>query len=112
MTDPVRQSLSRPARQPVFLARPRYRQRRLMDAARFLPLIGIFAFLVPLLWPLPQDPAIAAGSAEPVAMSDAMTYLFAVWAGLIAAAMLLSLAARRWPAFDSPHGPRGEAREE
>lgn len=37
-------------RAPLFLARRAYRQRRLTDAARFLPLLGAFLFLLPIFW--------------------------------------------------------------
>ena len=35
---------------PLFLARAPYRRRRLRDAARLLPVVGIFLLLLPLLW--------------------------------------------------------------
>ncbi len=35
---------------PLFLARHGYRRRRIMDAARVLPVLGAFLFFVPLLW--------------------------------------------------------------
>ena len=39
----------RPTR-PLFLARHGYRRRRIMDAARVLPILGGFLFFLPLLW--------------------------------------------------------------
>ena len=61
--------------EPLFLARESYRRRRLMDAARVLPVLGVLMFLVPVLW--------GGGSRT----TSAMLYLFAVWALLILAAL-------------------------
>ena len=35
---------------PKFLARSSYRRRRIIDAARILPVLGLFIFLIPVLW--------------------------------------------------------------
>lgn len=85
-------------RGPLFLARPGYRSRRLSDAARLLPLAGLFLLWLPLVW------GPDAGTAR------VGIYLFAVWAGLIGIAALL---APRLPApgesegkGDRPSGPR------
>ena len=67
---------------PMFLERRTYRRRRLMDAARLLPLIGLLLFLVPLLWT--PDRADSASTAR------STIYVFAVWFGLIAGAFVLS----------------------
>lgn len=67
---------------PVFLARQTYRQRRIMDAARLLPIAGAFLFCVPILW----APATTAGTET----ASGTIYLFAVWAGLIILAFALS----------------------
>lgn len=69
-------------RRPLFLPRAGYRLRRLRDAARLLPLFGGGLILLPILW----SPAETQG---PDTAPDGL-YLFAVWAGLIAAAALLS----------------------
>lgn len=66
-------------RVPLFLKRRSYRQRRLRDAARLLPLVGMFLLLVPL---------IGAGGAGNTAGHG--LYLFLVWLGLVAAAAALS----------------------
>lgn len=70
----------------VFLERRTYRRRRLTDAARLLPVVGLLLFLVPLLW--------APDRTDTAATASTTIYVFAVWAGLIAAALLLS---RRLP---------------
>ena len=44
-----------PQRQQMFLERRSYRQRRMMDALRLLPVLGLCLCMVPLLWPLPND---------------------------------------------------------
>lgn len=67
---------------PLFLPRPDYRVRRLVDAARLLPLFGGFLWLMPILW----------GPNETVARDTAPDgiYLFAIWAVLIGLAALLA----------------------
>ena len=79
-------------RPPVFLERETYRRRRIMDAARLLPLLGVALFALPLLWPTSQDPA----QGEAVPMSSAVLYIFGAWAFLIALAFLFGLKSRGW----------------
>lgn len=62
---------------PVFLERQSYRRRRLLDAARLLPLMGAALFAVPLLWERGE------GAEAPVPTSSAILYIFSVWAGLV-----------------------------
>jgi len=69
-------------RPPVFLARTGYRLRRVMDAARFLPVIGAFLFTLPLLW--------GGGTT-----GRGIVFVFAVWFGLIIGAGVLSRPLRR-----------------
>lgn len=90
---------------PVFLERQSYRRRRLMDAARLLPLLGALIFAVPLLWPSPDASEIAGQEARLVQMSDAILYVFASWALLIVLSVLFGLSARHWGQTDSPHDP-------
>lgn len=68
---------------PVFLERRSYRRRRLTDAARFLPVLGIFLFLIPLLWKSGGDGARQT--------SRAIIYIFGVWGGLIVAAACIAV---------------------
>ena len=75
---------------PLFLERRSYRQRRLMDAARLLPLLGVLLWLVPLLWPQRGGPS-APADVEAVATSNAILYIFGVWVLLALAALFLSL---------------------
>lgn len=89
-------------RLPLFLERQSYRRRRLMDAARFLPVLGLLLWAVPLLW--------QRGS---VASSGALIYIFGVWLALVLAALILSLRVRRSGIDDTggdgddPAGPIG-----
>lgn len=66
----------------VYLERRTYRRRRMMDAARLLPIVGVLLFLVPLLWA--PDPA------QPAATSRGVIYIFAIWAVLILVSAVLS----------------------
>ena len=90
----------KPAR-PLFLARQGYRRRRVMDAARALPVLGAFLFLIPLLW------TGAAGNGATTRVG--IVYLFGIWACLIGAAGWLSryLDSREDEAGDT--GNRGDA---
>lgn len=54
-----------------------HRLRRTMDAARLLPIVGAFLFLLPLLW---------AGGMT----SSGILYIFGIWIVLIAISGLLS----------------------
>jgi hypothetical protein len=65
-----------------FLPRSGYRLRRLHDAARLLPLFGLFLLVLPMLWsPVGDDMRRTA--------SDGL-YLFAVWIALILAAAMFA----------------------
>lgn len=76
--------MSRPT---TFLARETYRRRRLIDAMRVLPGLGVFLFLVPILG--------AGQGVRSTAWSG--IYLFVVWFGLIVGAALLVRALSRAP---------------
>lgn len=69
-------------RAPLFLARRAYRLRRLTDAARLLPVVGTFLFLLPVFWRGADGtmPGSAAGG----------VYLFGVWGGLILVTLLIA----------------------
>lgn len=71
------------ARTPLFLERRRYRYQRMMDAVRLLPLLGLFLWMLPLMWPVPEEGAEGIGAAR------ALTYVFGVWAVMILASVLL-----------------------
>jgi hypothetical protein len=72
----------RAPRRPVFLAPAGYRRRRLLDAARLLPLFGAVFVLFPVLW--------GRGADVGRATADDGIYLFLVWLGVILGAVFLS----------------------
>lgn len=77
----------KPPKTTPFLARDSYRMRRLMDAARFLPVLGLILLLLPLMR-LDQQADTPPTAAESV-------YLFLVWFALVAVALLMSLGLRK-----------------
>ncbi len=77
MSDPDDRPVS-----PVFFERRTYRRRRLQDAARLVPVIGAFAWLIPLLWPR--------GAEAGPPMGQALIYMFSVWCLLIVVGAILS----------------------
>lgn len=85
-------------RAPLFLKRKGYRQRRLRDAARLLPILGGFLVLLPILW------APGGSSGSDTAWDG--VYLFSVWFGLVllAAALAPGLADDRPDAADGSDG--------
>ena len=66
---------------PLFLQRRPYRRRRI-DAARLLPMLGGFLFLLPILW----EPTDEAGRRT---AQDGI-YLFVIWGALVLVAWLLA----------------------
>lgn len=83
--------MSRPP-EPVFLERQSYRRRRLGDAAKFLPLLGLILLLLPVLW---------TGSGT---TAGGIIYIFSVWAILI---VFSGVIARRLSNFDPFAGADG-----
>ncbi|MEY4697781.1 MAG: hypothetical protein RIT14_2209 [Pseudomonadota bacterium] len=69
-------------RAPLFLKRQSYRRRRLRDAARMLPVLGAFLFLLPILW--------SPGTTEKNDTAPDGVYLFLVWIGLVLLAAALA----------------------
>lgn len=61
----------------LFLERRSYTQRRLLDAAKLLPLVGLVLWMLPLVWPSASREGAISGS-------GATLYIFAIWALLIA----------------------------
>ncbi len=83
-------------RPPLFLARAVYRRRRLRDAARLLPLVGMFLLILPALG--------VHGDSDGRAVGAGAVYVFVVWAVLIGLAALLA------PGLASPD--RGDGRSD
>lgn len=75
------------SRTTQFLARDTYRMRRLMDAARMLPVVGLILLLLPLM-------RLDSGAESPPTAAEAV-YLFLVWISLIVIAFVMSLWLRR-----------------
>ncbi|WP_342076154.1 hypothetical protein [Yoonia sp. SS1-5] len=80
--------MSRPPKPGLFLEQANYRQRRLRDAIRLLPILGAILFAIPLLW-------------ETGVGARAMIYVFLIWFGLIVLAAGLSFFLRDDPAQDA-----------
>ncbi len=79
-------------RRPLFLRPEPYRHRRLIDAARLIPVFGAFLLIVPpLLLPAGQSGAT----------SSVVIYLFGLWTILI---VLAALIARHLMATLEPRG--------
>jgi hypothetical protein len=92
-------------RAPLFVERDIYRRRRLLDAARILPAVGLIALLMPVLW-------VASGGTDTAAEA---LYLFGLWAGMIGAAAAMSHPLRRilerGSALEGGAGPSDPATE-
>lgn len=95
-------------RGPLFLERESYRQRRTIDAARLLPMVGFLALCLPILWGNGEVAngvvdSVTNGGADDVRMTSVgVIYLFGVWSVLITTALLLSRRLRR---IDADQGP-------
>lgn len=76
--------------QRLFLERRSYRRRRMMDAVRLLPVLGLCLWLVPVLWPRSAESADAA-----VSTSTALLYIFSIWLGLCLISWIFWLRTRR-----------------
>ncbi|SMD11702.1 hypothetical protein [Primorskyibacter flagellatus] len=79
-------------RPTIFVEKQTYRMRRIMDAARLVPLLGVVLFAIPLLWPRGPDMGIMT--------SRTILYLFGVWVVLILVTMRLSYVLRSLPPAD------------
>lgn len=82
-------------REPLFLERESYRQRRTIDAARLLPVLGFLALCLPILWGNGGENDSARVT------SIGVIYLFGVWIILIGTALVL---ARRLRRIDADQG--------
>jgi len=70
----------------AFMGRSKYPRRRLIDAIRFLPLLGLGLWFLPLLWN---------ARADETPMSHAILYVFGVWLMLVVAAGFLAVLVAR-----------------
>ncbi|MBU2361114.1 MAG: hypothetical protein KKB02_19630 [Alphaproteobacteria bacterium] len=78
-SDPVQTRAGRPG---LFLARDSYRQRRLRDVARMLPVAGAVIWLLPLMWTRPVG--------QTGGMAAAVVFVFAGWTLLIVLTAVVS----------------------
>ena len=92
----------RAGRPPVFLERRTYRQQRLSDALRLLPVFGAILVLLPGFWP---------GTALS-STADVLRFVFAAWALVIVLGLVLARAEARLSRLDAtddlddrPEGP-------
>jgi hypothetical protein len=85
---------------PIFLERGSYRRRRMLDAVKLLVVLGACLWMIPVLWPEPDIEGT-----EPVALSDALFYIFGVWIFLTAVSAFL---ATRMRGTDPPNEVVGE----
>ena len=67
------------AQKPVFVERKSYRQRRMRDVVRILPVLGIVLWLLPLAW-----------RGEVDMVGNTLIYIFGVWLVLIVFAAITS----------------------
>ena len=65
-----------------FLDRVGYRQRRIRDAARVLPIVAVALMALPLMWPRDEP--------EQSLTSIGIIYLFSLWIVLVVLAFILS----------------------
>ncbi|AKS45745.1 hypothetical protein SAMN05444287_0843 [Octadecabacter temperatus] len=73
--------MSKPKR-TEFLERSSYRQRRIRDGARLLPIIALVLMVLPLMWPR--------NAPEQSLTSSGIIYIFFLWMLLIVCAYALS----------------------
>lgn len=85
--------------QPIFQAREGYRNRRLADLGRILPMVGLILFLLPLLWTGSGEDAGSTGSAG--------LFIFAAWLALIVAAASVSRWLAKLNEADAEEGGKG-----
>jgi hypothetical protein len=74
--------MSQRPKTPVFLQKASYRQRRVRDAAKLVPVLGAVLLMMPLTW---QDDAQGATT-----NASALVYIFGVWIVLIGLTAVLS----------------------
>jgi hypothetical protein len=79
----------------LFLERRTYRQNRLQDAARLLPVLGLVLFFAPIF--IRGDEAAGGPT-----LSSWLVYYFGVWIGLI---VLTALVSRALALSDRPEAP-------
>ena len=74
--------MSRNSPPPIFLQRASYRQRRMRDAAKLLPFLGMILWAIPLAW--------SHGEGDDQVGTSGLIYVFGVWVLLIILTGLLA----------------------
>ncbi|WP_281984209.1 hypothetical protein [Thalassorhabdomicrobium marinisediminis] len=97
MTPPAIPPMPPPRRRTEFLDRGSYRQRRLRDAARLMPVLGAVLMALPLMWPRDRP--------DQSLTSSGIIYLFGLWAILVVLAFMLSRLLR----YGAAAAPGGDA---
>ncbi len=69
-------------KKPIFLDRETYRKRRMVDAARILPLFGLVLLAIPMLW--------SAENGTGTTTTQVIKYVFGVWVVLVILGAALS----------------------
>ena len=87
---------------PMFLQRAGYRQRRLRDASKLVPVLGVLLLVLPLAWPVASQP-----EAESIGASG-LIYIFGVWFVLIVLTALLTSRLRSIPELVKPSDTSSE----
>lgn len=87
----------------LFLERRTYRQNRLQDAARLLPILGLVLFFAPVF--IRGDGA--GGDDGGPTLENWLVYYFAVWVGLILLTAFVSRALTRGGQAEAPPPPPG-----
>nr|WP_309501580.1 hypothetical protein [uncultured Roseovarius sp.] len=80
MTEEPQDEIPGEVARAVFYERRTYRRRRMVDATRLLPILGVVLFLIPLLWQ----------GEEGARTTDVMIYIFGIWALLAGLSGLVS----------------------
>lgn len=78
--------MNTPKKTTLFLERKSYRQRRLRDAVRMLPVFGIVLWFIPVMW--------TQGGETSTTNADAMLFIFGGWMLLIVLCGVITRAMR------------------
>lgn len=98
MTQDTRDPVPVASKRVEFLDKRSYRQRRIRDAARMLPVFAAIMMALPLMWPR--------GQADQSLTSTGIIYVFGLWAVLLVLAFAVSLVLRSDDDRDTPSDVR------
>ena len=89
--------MSRPPT-PLFLQRASYRQRRLRDAVKLMPVLGIILWALPIAW--------STDNVAEQTNASSLLYVFGVWLLLIVLTAVLASRMRTDPVEESEDVPQ------